>query len=450
MIQKPNKMVLSKIGILLLLLLSFSISFAQTTRTDSSSAAEQVTEFEVNGLKVLVKRRPSSPTVAAALFIRGGARNVDEKNAGIEDLALRSAIEAGKKYTRQMVRRELSRTGSGIGATAGQDFSIVSMGATRPNFDRVWNIFTDVVLNPAFAADDIERNRRTTLTALREKDVSPESALDSAIERVVYAGHPYSNDVSGTAATINSFNAVGLIAYHKKIMETSRLLLVFVGDLDANELKTRIAASFGKLPRGDYKEQPFPPLNFSKPTLDIVARPNIPTNYVEGVYNAPSLKDDDYYAMQVAVNILHQLVTQEVRTKRQLSYAPAAEINNFAVNTANISVSSVDANQSVRIMLEQINNLRSQRLTDDIVSEVAGNFLTTYYMGQETSAAQIGELARYELIGAGWRRSFEFLDRIRQVKAADVQTVADKYMRNLRFAVVGNPAQIDRSIFLQN
>jgi len=432
-----------------LLMIGFvSFSFAQTAAIDISSAAAQVTEFEVNGLKVLVKRRPSSPTIAASLFIRGGARNIDEKNAGVEDLMLKTAIEAGKKYPRQAVRREISRTGSAIAASAGPDFSIVSMGATRPNFDRVWNVFADVMLNPAFAADDIERNRGAALSALREKNVSPESALESEIERVIYAGHPYANNTAGTPATINSFKAADLIAYHKKMMETSRLLLVFVGDLDANDIKTRIAASFGKLPRGNYKEQPFPPLNFTKPTLDIVSR-NIPTNYVEGVFNAPSMKDDDYYPMQVAVNILFQLVTQEVRYKRQLSYAPAAEINNFAANTANISVSSTDANESVRIMLEQINTLRSQRLNEDIVSDVAGNFLTTYYLGQETSAAQVGELGRYELVGGGWRRSFEFLDRIRKVRSSEVQAVADKYMRNLRFVIVGNPAQIDRSIFLQ-
>ena len=81
--------------------------------------SEQVTEFDVNGLKVLVKRRPNSPTVAAALFIRGGSRNIDDKNAGVEDLMLRSAIEAGKKYPRQTVRREFARTGSAIAAGAG-------------------------------------------------------------------------------------------------------------------------------------------------------------------------------------------------------------------------------------------------------------------------------------------------------------------------------------------
>lgn len=426
------------------------VGFAQSTKTESAAAAALVTEFDVNGLKVLVKRRPSSPTVAAALFVRGGARNIDEKNAGIEDLTLKVATEAGKKYTRQAVRRELSRTGSGISAAADQDFSIVSMGATRPNFDRVWDIFTDVMLNPAFASDDIERDRRASLSALAERDVTPEGALESGIERVIYAGHPYAVDVNGTPATLNSFKAADLIAYHKKIMETSRLLLVFVGDIDTNDLKKRIAASFGKLPRGDYKEKYFPQLIFDKPTLDIVARPNIPTNYVEGVFGAPSLNNDDYYPMQVAMSILQQLVFQEVRVKRLLSYAPGAEMEKLATNTANISVSSTNANESVRIMLDQIDNLRIQRLSDDVISEVGGNFLTTYYLGQETSGAQVGELGRYELIGGGWRRSFEFLDRVRQVRSSDVQAVSEKYMKNLRFVVVGNPAQINRSVFLQN
>ncbi len=434
------------------LILTFaSFGFAQTGKIDNISAqAAQVTEFEVNGLKVLVKRRPSSPTVAAALFIRGGSRNVNEKNAGIEELMLKSAIEAGKKYPRATVRRELSRTGSGIGAFAGNDYSGVSLAVTRPNFDHVWDIFADVMLNPAFAADDIERNRQETLTGLREAESSPEGALEAEIQRVIYAGHPYANDASGTIATINGFKAAELIAYHKKLMQTSRLLLVFVGDLDANELKTRIANSFGMLPHGDYTEQMYPPLNFSKPTVDIVARPNIPTNYIQGVFDAPSLNNPDYYPMQVATAILRQLIFQEVREKRQLSYAPGADLNKFAANTANISVSAVDANQSVQVMLEQINSLRTRLLNDDLVSEVSGNFLTTYYLGQETSTAQVGELARWELIGGGWRNSFEFLNRVREVKSADVQAVANKYMKNLRFVVVGNPANVNRSIFLQN
>jgi zinc protease len=277
--------VTSKSIIFVFLILSLTgLVFGQTGKIDNIAAqAAQVTEFEVNGLKVLVKRRPSAPTVAAALFLRGGARNINDKNAGIEGLMLKSAIEAGKKYPRQTVRRELSRAGSGIGSAVSNDYSLVSLGTTRTNFDRIWNIFTDVTLNPAFAPADITRNKQSILTGLRESEISPEAALQVAIDRRVYERHPYANDVNGTSATIERLTAKDLVDYHKDMMKTSRLLLVFVGDLDPSEIKAKVEASFGKLPRGDYRDAPYPALDFTKTTVDVVARPNLPTNYVQGV-----------------------------------------------------------------------------------------------------------------------------------------------------------------------
>jgi zinc protease len=68
-------------------------------------------------------------------------------------------------------------------------------------------------------------------------------------------------------------------------------------------------------------------------------------------------------------------------------------------------------------------------------------------MGEQTNAAQAGELAQYELIGGGWRNSAIFIDRLRAVTPADVQRVAQKYMRNIRFVVLGDPTKIDKSVF---
>jgi Predicted Zn-dependent peptidases len=232
-------------------------------------------------------------------------------------------------------------------------------------------------------------------------------------------------------------------------MQTAKLLLVVVGDLDAADLKARVTASFGKLPHGEYKDQAFPPLDFSKPSVDISSR-TLPTNYVQGVFSAPALDSPDYYAMRVAMTILYELVYNEVRVKRNLSYAPNAELNNAAANTADIYVTAVDANQAVSVMLNQVNLLKTQTITDEKIAGMAGQFLTNYYLRQETNAAQAGELARYELIGGGWRNSFEFINRIRSVKPADIQAVSNKYMKNIRFVVVGNPSAINKSIFLQN
>jgi zinc protease len=385
--------------------------------------------------------------VAGGLFIRGGARNMTEKNAGIERLMLATAVEAGKDLSRQNVRRELSSLGSAIGSSVSNDFSVVSLGSTRENFDRTWAIFSGVMMNPAFAEEDLNRNRAQILTGLREAGAVPEAALETMQDRLLYSGHPYANDVNGTVATVGSFTAEDLRAYHRHIMETSRLLLVFVGDLDAQQLRAKVAETFGKLPKGDHKDQPYPQLDFSKGTLDVTQRA-LPTTYVKGTFAAPPLNSPDYSTMRVAMSILQTLVYQEVRGRLQLSYAPDADMNNFAANTANISVSTNDPNQAVAAMLNQIKVLQTRTLNDEVIDEISAFFLTRHYLGQETSGAQVGELARYELVGGGWRNSFEFLNHIREVKAADVQTVANKYMKNIRFVVIGDQPAVNRSVFI--
>ena len=423
-------------------------TFAQSPQpSDFAARASTVTELDVNGLKVILKRRESSPTVAGGLFVRGGARNIDGKNAGIENLMLASAIEAGKKMPKEIARRELSRLGSGLSSAATPDYSFISFASTRAGFDRLWEILAEVALDPAFNAADVKLNSDRIITGLNETGTSPESALQEMQDRVIYAGHPYANDVIGTAANLQKFTPDDLRAYHKKVMVTSRLLLVVVGDIDPEELKAKVAATFGKLPRGDYKEQSLPALDFSKGTLNVTAR-TLPTNYVQGSFAAPSLRDPDYFAMRVATTILQTLVHQEVRVRRQLSYAPSADMNNFAVNTANITVSANDANTAVAVMLDQIRLLQNNTLPDGVIEEIASYFLTKHFLALETSSAQAGELARYELIGGGWRNSFEFLNGIRTVKPADIRSVSQKYMKNIRFAVVGDESAINKSVFL--
>ncbi len=408
-----------------------------------------VSEFEVNGLKVLLKKRPNAPTVAAGLFVRGGARNVDAKNAGIEQLMLSSALEGSKKFPRETVRREIARTGSSMGATAGKDYSVMSMAVTRNNFDRLWEVFADLAVNPTFSSEAVEFARAQIKTGLLEQETDNDNYLKILQDRVVFANHPYSNEVGGTIDNISRFTIKELSDYHKKTMQTSQLLLVIVGDLEEADVRKKVEASFGKLLKGTYKDAAYPALDFSKPTLDVTTR-TLPTNYVQGVFNAPSLNHPDYYAMRIATTILQSLVYQEVRVQRQLSYAPNAELDSNASNTGNIYVTAVDANQAVEVMIDQIKLLKSRDLSDEMIESVAGFFLTNYYVEQQTNMAQIGELARYELIGGGWRNSFEFLTRVRRVSPADVKAAANKYMKNLRFVVIGDPKAIKREIYLRN
>ena len=408
--------------------------------------AALVKEFDVNGLKVLIKRREGSQTVSAGLFLRGGSRNIDADNAGIESLMLSAATEASVNFPRETMRTELARMGTVIDSGVNYDYSALSFRSTRPHFDRSWEIFTDVALRPLFAPADVQLVKSRLVASLRDDLDVPDTYLQRLQERVAYSGHPYINRPQGTAETVGRFTVDDLRRYHRKMMETSRLLLVVVGDLDAQQLRDRIVASFGKLPRGAYNQETVPQLLFNAPSVDITQR-GLPTNYVQGLFAAPPLTSPDIYPMRIAATILRERVNEEVRNKRNLSYAPFAFLGSQGANIGGIYVSAVDANYAVSLMLGEIVRLQQEQIETADITGVVSQYLTGYYLDQETNAAQAGELARYELIGGGWRNSIGYLERLRAVRPADVQRVAKTYMRNIRFVVLGDPARVDKNVF---
>jgi zinc protease len=168
-----------------------------------------------------------------------------------------------------------------IGSSSNNDYSVLSLGTTRMQFERSWQIFTDVVLRPSFTNEDVSLVQKRMIVSLSDDTDSPDVYLQRLQERVAYAGHPYVNSTSGTPESIGKLTPDDLRRYHTKLMETSRLLLVIVGDLNPNEVRDLVAASFGKLPRGTYKAENVPALAFDKSTVEVTPR-ELPTNYIQG------------------------------------------------------------------------------------------------------------------------------------------------------------------------
>lgn len=453
-----SRIVASLLPVVLCLLLTTGISAQAPTPTPATTSAPDfqsviarqaslVSELDVNGLKVLVKRREGSQTVAVQLYIRGGAGNITSTNAGVEAFMLSVASEASTAFPRDRMRKELSRMGTVIGGSVNLDYSALSMVATRKSFDRSWDIFTDVALRPAFMKEDVDLVKSRLVASLSDDTDQPDTYLQRLQEKVAYAGHPYLNRPEGTAESVSRLTANDLRAFHQRVMQTSQLLLIIVGDLDAAQLRAKIAATFGKLPRGAYKPQEPPALAFNASTVDVTSR-ELPTNYVQGLFTAPSITSPDIYPMYVASSLLRDRVFEEVRVKRNLSYAPDAFLRSQAANIGGIYVTAVDANQAVRVMLNEMTRLQRELIGKEDITAVIAQFLTTYYIGQQTNAAQAANLAQYELIGGGWRNSMQFLEKLQAVTPAEVQRVSQKYMHNIRFVVLGNPAAIDKNVFV--
>src|SRR6478672_7714380 len=108
LIQRSMKGSMVLAALLSAILCLSSTLAAQTASTNLVGQQALVTEMEVNGLKVIVKRRAASGTVAAGLFFRGGVRNSTAANAGLENFVLTNMVEGSEKFPREALRREIA------------------------------------------------------------------------------------------------------------------------------------------------------------------------------------------------------------------------------------------------------------------------------------------------------------------------------------------------------
>lgn len=402
--------------------------------------------FTVNGLQVILKSNTANEIIAVQLYLRGGALNLTETNQGIESFMFESAMKGSQKYPKDALNTILDRTAAGIGSNATRDFTLINLRCLRSDFNQLWDVFTDVVMHPSFVPQDVDLVRQNQLLQIRQRKDNPDGYLNDLATEALYAGHPYRLDPFGVESSITGITIDQMKRYHADHLQTSRLLLVVVGNVTRDEMQTKVAATLGTLPKGEYVPRRPSPVVHSTPSLKVVDR-EMPTNYITGRFAAPGPDDPDYYPMTVAMSILGSRVWEEVRTKRNLSYAPSAGFSNQFANYGTLYVSAVKPDTTIKVMLAEVKKLQGEPVSAGDLRDRIALFLTQYNVRNETNAAQAQFLAFFELSGQGWQAGEKFIASIRKVTADDVRRVANKYIHNIQFVVLGNPKLINEKTF---
>jgi predicted Zn-dependent peptidase len=190
-----------------------------------------------------------------------------------------------------------------------------------------------------------------------------------------------------------------------------------------------------------------PALRYARTDLRVEAR-DLPTNYIIGQFTVPALHSPDYPATQLAMSILRDRFFEEVRTKRNLSYAPAAGIGNNAANLGFVYVTAVDPVTTMGVMLDEMRRLRDRPLERKDLDDKVRVYVTRYYLQNESNQAQSGFLGTYELLGGGWQRSREFVQRLQALTPMDVQRAAAAALRHVQYTYLGNPEKARADVFV--
>jgi zinc protease len=403
------------------------------------------TSFDVGGVRVILRQSDANNVVAANLYLLGGSRQLTAANAGIEALLLEASEHGTRNYPKAVLRRKLSQLGSEIAVAPSDDWTMFGIRATAEVFDSTWSIFADRLMNPTLDPAEVALVKAQFISGIRQRRDDPDALAEYLADSAAFSGHPYSIPVSGTETSIASLDAKALRDYQASQFVKTRMLLVVVGDIDRSHLEKLVQATIARMPAGGYTWSAPPRLPEGKGSV-VVEQRSLPTNYIVGYYSGPLANSEDYQALRIATSVLTGRMFSEIRTRQNLTYDVHAPFLDRAASAGGLYVSTAAPDTTLKLMYAAVKELQNGMLDPEGLGRLEQQFLTEYFLDNETNDAQASFLARAELYRGDYRLAEKFVDELKSVTPQAVQRVARRYMKGIRFAYVGDPARLHQDL----
>ncbi len=213
---------------------------------DSSMAAFPAFErFELsNGLDVVLATRTGVPTVSMNLIVDAGAAGEGEK-AGLAALAPAVMTNGTDDLDALEISDRLQLLGATLGASSSADVTNVSMTAIKSRLGESLDLFSDVVLNPAFRSEDFERARVQQIAGIQQADRNPGAVANRVLAGSLYGpDSTYGRPTSGTVQSVGALTPADAQAFHDAWFRPDNATLVVVGDVTRAELTPLLEQRF--------------------------------------------------------------------------------------------------------------------------------------------------------------------------------------------------------------
>jgi predicted Zn-dependent peptidase len=405
-----------------------------------------------NGVRVLIVERHDLPIVAVQFVVDRGAA---QDKPGVGAFA-GSMLTSGTKTRKALaLSDELDQLGAEYAAWVGYDASVVQGECLKPKLGRMLDVLADVVQNPSFAQDELERERSRRLTALAQENDRPAALLANTVGTELYpAAHPYSSSLLATEAALKAVQRADLVRFHKNAFAPDSTTVVFAGDVSKAEAVAEAERVLGKWQGKAAKVNAVaePPAGASKgPRVVIVDRPGASQSNVAVALPGVPRQNPDFEAILVMNTIFGGMFSSRLnlnlREKHAYTYGARS---GFEMRqgpgpfSAGGAVFREKTDAALKEILTEMERIRAGMVSEEelaaaksnLVKQLPGRFETA-----EETAATIGGLPVYKL------PLDEFTNRparVQKVTREDVQRVAQKYLvaDRVKVVAVGDAATI--------
>ena len=396
-----------------------------------------------NGLQVIAVSHHEQPALSVRLIVRAGAAQDPDNKPGLAALAATLLDQGTATKSAEQIANAIDSIGGALGVGAGTDLSFINAVVMKDSLNVGLDLVADVAQNPAFAREEIDRQRQQSISGLRVSYEDPEFLANLVFDRLVYGFHPYGRPQAGTPETLASITRDDLLAFHKKWFGANNAILAIVGDVSAEEAFAGAERAFGKW--GQAAMQAGKVIDPPEPTRRVIVidRPgSVQTEIRVGNIAIPR-KHDDFMAFDLASKVLGgegaNRLHRVLRSERGLTYGAVADFNALK-QTGDLVVQtntrSETTGETLRLIVDEIWKIVRERAGDREL-EGAQEYLTgSFPLTIETPSQIALQILNVVFFGLNVNELQTYRERVNAVTVDDVQRAARNYLRPDRLTIV--------------
>ena len=211
-----------------------------------------------NGVRVAVYRLPGRPTVDVSVFVHTGSQHEAARDNGISHVVEHMAFKGTATRDCQRINLDAEQLGAQVNAHTDKDHSAFHMSGLPGDAMAFVRMLGDIVLQPTFPADELERERQVILHEYVEDEDDALSVGFRLFDKLSFGTHPLAQPVIGQRRCIERFTRDDLLAYVQRQYSATNTVVAVAGDVDAEAMVRAAEQAFGAMPRGSDNRVPPP------------------------------------------------------------------------------------------------------------------------------------------------------------------------------------------------
>jgi len=392
-----------------------------------------------SGLNLLVIENNKIPSVSIRLVFKNAGSFRDNGVPGIASVTAELLTKGTHTRNALQIADDVDFYGASLSSGSDWDGSYVTLSCLKKHLDNVIDVLSDVVLNPEFSPDELERLKEQRISSIIHGKSEPSVLSDRLFNKIVFGSHPYSQPSEGTEESVKNMTREQIIEFYKKYYNPQNLIIAFVGSINKDEAVKILNDKFQTWSNTGTVTDDYNPeikTEYAPNRVYIADKPEAVQSNLRIGHIGIARNNPDFVAVTVMNTILGgyfgSRINYNLREKHGYTYGARSGFSarlfpgDFSVDT---DVRNEVTDSSITLIIEELKRIISEEVTDEEL-QLVKNYLTGIFPLQlETANAVATRVINLKLYGLPKDYYSTYISSINKLTKEDIFNTAKKYIR---------------------